>query len=247
MSARSVAGLSRVKGGSGSVASSGGTGRLISRTGGGNGYAGLVGHALLILWFSWMFLKGFALKKVFPSWFIVYVGIAVASASAPVTGRLDIGRMAFWFAFVSYFCLLPFVCWRLWKVGQVPDAAKPTAVILAAPASMLLVGYMVSFEVKEPPLVWLLLVLSLFFYGVGVSYLLRLCRTSFTPGHAAFTFPLVISALAVQMTAGYTGLAWMAALGHVQTAIAVLVVLWVLGGYLKVFIPEVNRFTRDAA
>ena len=40
-------------------------------------YAGLVGHALLILWFSWMFLKGAALKKVFPSWFIVYVGIAV--------------------------------------------------------------------------------------------------------------------------------------------------------------------------
>ncbi len=201
-------------------------------------YAGLVGHALLILWFSWMFLKGFALKKVFPSWFIVYMGIAVASASAPVTGRLDIGRMAFWFAFVSYFCLLPFVCWRLWKVGQVPDAARPTAVILAAPASMLLVGYMVSFEVKEPLLVWLLLVLSLFFYGVGVSYLLRLCRTSFTPGHAAFTFPLVISALTVQMTAGYTGLAWMAVLGHVQTAIAVLVVLWVLGGYLKFLFPK---------
>ena len=201
-------------------------------------YAGLVGHALLILWFSWMFLKGFALKKVFPSWFIVYVGIAVASASAPVTGRLDIGRMAFWFAFVAYFCLLPFVCWRLWKVGQVPDAARPTAVILAAPASLLLAGYMASFEVKEPVLVWLLLAFSLFFYGVGVLYLLRLCRTSFTPGHAAFTFPLVISALAVQMTAGYTGLAWMAVLGHVQTAIAVLVVLWVLGGYLKLLFPK---------
>lgn len=69
-------------------------------------------------------------------------------------------------------------------------------------------------------------------------YLLRLCRTSFTPGHAAFTFPLVISAIAVKMAAGYTGLAWMAALGHVQTAIAVLVVLWVLGGYLKFLFPK---------
>lgn len=106
---------------------------------------------------------------------------------------------------------------------------------------------MVSFEVKEPVLVWLLLAFSPFFYVAGVLYLLRLCRTSFTPGHAAFTFPLVISAIAVKMAAGYTGLAWMAVLGHVQTAFAVLVVLWVLGGYLKVFIPEVNRFTRDAA
>lgn len=196
-------------------------------------YAGLVGHAVLILWFSWSFLRGFVLKKVFPSWFIVYVGIAVASASAPVTGRLDIGRMAFWFSFVTYFCLLPFVCWRLWKVGQIPDAARPTAVILAAPASLLLAGYMTSFEAKVPAVVWLLLVFSLFFYGAGLFYLLKLCRTAFTPGHAAFTFPLVISAIATKAAAGYTGLAWMPALAHVQTVVAVLVVLWVLAGYLK--------------
>ncbi|MBR0256225.1 MAG: C4-dicarboxylate ABC transporter, partial [Synergistaceae bacterium] len=49
-------------------------------------YAGVIGHALLIVWFSVNFVvKGFAVKKVFPSWFIVYVGIAVASVSAPVT------------------------------------------------------------------------------------------------------------------------------------------------------------------
>ena len=196
-------------------------------------YAGLFGHAFLILWFSWTFLKGFALKKVFPSWFIVYVGIAVASVSAPVTGRLDIGRVAFWFAFVTYFCLLPFVCWRLWKVGQVPDAAKPTAVILAAPASLLLAGYTVSFEVKAPAVVWLLLAFSLFFYGAGLFYLLKLCRASFTPAHAAFTFPMVISAMATKMAAAPTGLAWLPALSHAQTLLAAVVVFWVLGGYLK--------------
>ena len=79
-------------------------------------YAGLMGHVILILWFSWGFLRGFSIKKVFPSWFIVYVGIAVASVSAPVAGRLDIGQAAFWFALAAYLCLLPFVCWRVWAV-----------------------------------------------------------------------------------------------------------------------------------
>ena len=194
-------------------------------------YAGFVCHALLILWFSWNFLRGFAIKKVFPSWFIVYVGIAVASISAPVAGRLDIGKGAFWFAFVTYICLLPFVCWRVWKVGQIPDPAKPTAVIFAAPASLLLAGYMTSFEVKESVIVWILLVLSLFFYAVGLFYFLKLCWGIFMPSHSAFTFPLVISAIAVKMSSAYTGLAWIPMLCNVQTIIAAVVVLLVLVRY----------------
>ena len=56
-------------------------------------YAGVICHALLIIWFSFKFVfRNFAIKKVFPSWFIVYVGIAVASVSAPVTGRFEIGQ-----------------------------------------------------------------------------------------------------------------------------------------------------------
>ena len=83
------------------------------------------------------------------------------------------------------FCLLPFVCWRLWKVGQVPDAARPTVVILAALASLLLAGYMASFDVKEPVLVWLLLAFSLFFYVAGMLYLLKLCQTLIEIGRAS--------------------------------------------------------------
>ena len=97
-------------------------------------YIGVIGHALLIVWFTLNFVvKGFAVKKVFPSWFIVYVGIAVASVSAPVTGRLDIGRYAFWFGLVTYICLLIVVCYRVWLVGEIPAPAMPTTVIFAAP------------------------------------------------------------------------------------------------------------------
>lgn len=58
-------------------------------------YAGLAGHGLLVLWFSTKFLRRFSIKKVFPSWYIVYVGIAVASVTAPAMGQLLAGKNCF--------------------------------------------------------------------------------------------------------------------------------------------------------
>lgn len=204
-------------------------------------YIGIICHALLIVWFSLKFLKNFAIKKVFPSWFIVYVGIAVASISAPVAGRLDLGRIAFWFAFITYFALLIFVCWRVWKVREIPEPAQPTTVIFAAPASLLLAGYMTSFEVKEPSIMLVLLACSLVFYAIGLIYFIALCTKPFMPSHSAFTFPLVISAIAIKMAANYfKELTWLPALCDVQTVIAALVVLWVLIGYLKFLFSAKN-------
>lgn len=196
-------------------------------------YAGVVGHALLIVWFTFNFVfRGFAVKKVFPSWFIVYVGIAVASVSAPVTGRLDIGQWAFWFGLVTYICLLVIVCWRVWNVGEIPAPAMPTTVIFAAPASLLLAGYMVSFPEKESLMVYALLVASIFFWLVGMMYFIKTFRGAFMPSHSAFTFPLVISAIAVKMSTTFTGFTWQGILCDVQTVIACVVVLWVLARYV---------------
>ncbi len=196
-------------------------------------YAGVIGHALLIVWFTVNFVaKGFGIKKVFPSWFIVYVGIAVASVSAPVTGMLNIGQYAFWFGLVTYICLLVIVCYRVWFVGEIPAPAMPTTVIFAAPASLLLAGYMVSFPEKNPAMVYALLVLSVFFWIVGIIYFIRTFRGAFMPSHSAFTFPLVISAIAVKMSAGFTGYSLQGTLCDIQTVIAAVIVLWVLARYV---------------
>ncbi|MBQ7560756.1 MAG: TDT family transporter [Synergistaceae bacterium] len=196
-------------------------------------YAGVIFHALLIVWFSFKFVfRNFAIKKVFPSWFIVYVGIAVASVSEPVTGRLDIGQYAFWFGLVTYILLLIIVCKRVFLVGEIPAPAMPTTVIFAAPASLLLAGYMVSFPEKISWLVYALLACSIFFWVVGIIYLLKTFSVKFIPSHSAFTFPLVISALAVKLSAGFTKFAWQGTLADVQTVIAAVVVLWVLVRYV---------------
>ncbi len=199
-------------------------------------YAGLAGHALLILWFSWKFLRGFSIKKVFPSWFVVYAGIAAASVTAPVSGRLDIGRAVFWFALAATLCLLPFICWRMWGVGQIPENAKPTAVIFAMPASLLLAGYMTSFEVRDPDMVYALLMSALIFFLVGLFYLIWLTwkQPEFSPGHANFTFPIVLSTLAVKLSGASMGgvLEVHQLLVTLQTILASLVVGWVLVRYL---------------
>ena len=196
-------------------------------------YAGVIFHALLIVWFSFKFVfRNFAIKKVFPSWFIVYVGIAVASVSEPVTGRLDIGQYAFWFGLVTYILLLIIVCKRVFLVGEIPAPAMPTTVIFAAPASLLLAGYMVSFPEKISWLVYALLACSIFFWVVGIIYLMKTFSVKFIPSHSAFTFPLVISALAVKLSAGFTKFAWQGTLADVQTVIAAVVVLWVLVRYV---------------
>lgn len=196
-------------------------------------YAGLIGHILLIIWFSMKFvLRNFAIKKVFPSWFIVYVGIAVASVSAPVTDQLIIGQYAFWFAFVTYFCLLFIVCKRVFFVGEIPAPAMPTTVIFAAPASLLLAGYMVSFPEKVSWIVYLLLAFSIFFWVAGIIYFAKTFRGAFIPSHSAFTFPLVISGIATRMSAAFTGFSWQNTLCDIQTLIAAVIVLWVLVRYI---------------
>ncbi|MBQ9564531.1 MAG: TDT family transporter [Synergistaceae bacterium] len=200
-------------------------------------YAGLAGHIVLIFWFSWKFLRGFSLKNVLPSWFVVYAGIAMASASAPVVERLDIGRAAFWFALASFLCLLPLTVWRVWKTGKLPDRAKPTAVIFAMPLSLLLTGYMTSFEVRDFHMVQILILSSTLFFLVGLGYLMWLTwkQPTFVPEHAAFTFPLVISALSTKtLEASLSGMFnTLSMLTIAQTVLAVLVILKVLVPYLN--------------
>lgn len=197
-------------------------------------YAGVIGHGLLILWFSMKFLTQFSIKKVFPSWFIVYVGIAAATVTAPATGQVAVGKAAFWFAFVAYFCVLPVVAYRVWKIGEIPDGAKPTLIIMSAPASLLLAGYLSCFEQKNAIILYVLIGCSALFYIIALCYVPKLLRLPFSPGYSAFTFPLVISAIAVKMLNGYFQLntTALAMITKVEEVIAVLIVSWVLIGYL---------------
>ena len=155
-------------------------------------------HVALIIWFTGKYMLAFQHKKVFPSYFIVYVGIVVASVTAPAYGLQSLGMGIFWFGLVSYFCLLPLTIYRLVKHPDLPEPAVPTLTIFAAPASLCLAGYTSSAPSVNMSIFTLLVCLSVIMFVGVVLYLPRMLQLKFYPSYSAFTFPLAISAIAMK-------------------------------------------------
>lgn len=98
---------------------------------------------------------------------------------------------------LSYLIMLPLMVYRLIFRGEVPDSAKPTIAIMAAPASLSLAGYLTV--VKEPSLLICSVLLGIALLMTLVIYFafFHLMRLPFSPGYSAFTFPMAIGATAL--------------------------------------------------
>lgn len=200
-------------------------------------WAGLLLHAAFFVYFTAKFVRGFNYNTVFPSWYIVYVGISVAGVTAGAVDQLRIGQLTFWFGLITYAILLPTVLYRVYKIKGMPAPTLPSLVILAAPASLLLAAYMNAFPEKNIALVWILVVLSTVFFFTGLVYLLKQIPGKFIPTMSGFTFPMAISGIAIASTAKFfadTGnpVAWLGWLATAQKVIATVVILYVLVRYI---------------
>lgn len=199
---------------------------------------GLLLHAILIINFTRKYVFSFNIKKVFPSWFIVYVGIVVGSVTAPAFNMANIGKVLFWFGIATYIILLPIVLKRVFKVKEIPEAALPTIVIFSAPVSLCLAGYMNSFQDKNILIVGILAIVSQFMLLCVLTQLPKLLGLSFYPSYSAFTFPLVISAVSIKLTNGFLvniekPLAFLKYVVKFEELLAVVIVLYVLFRYLS--------------
>ena len=72
-------------------------------------YGAIVCHFLLMTWFTYRYILNFKLNEVFPTYFIAYVGVVVASVTAPVFNHHHLGEMIFWFGFAAYMVLFALV------------------------------------------------------------------------------------------------------------------------------------------
>lgn len=208
-------------------------------------YVGLALHVVLILYFTAKFMLKPVLGKVFASYFIVYVGIVVASVTAPAFGAQTIGQIAFWFGFVMLLALLVLVTCRYVKVREVPVPAQPLFCIYTAPASLCLAGYMQSFPEKSLPLAAFLAVLALCLYVVVLVKLPGCLKLPFFPSYASFTFPFAISAVGMKMMTAYLAnigrpVPVLSAVVLVQTVIAVVLVAYAFVRYLMFWLGRQN-------
>ena len=166
-------------------------------------YTGILLHGIFVLLFSAKYLIKFNIKKVFPSYFIVYVGIVVASVTAPAFERLFLGQVIFWAGFIGYMVLLPVVTYRVIIVREIKKPALPTIAIFTAPAGLCLAGYMAAFPEKSSLMVGWLTFLTVVMIASVIIYLPKMLAVGFCPSFSAFTFPFVITAIGLRMVTNY--------------------------------------------
>ena len=196
-------------------------------------------QACIMLWFAKRFVLNFKLESVFPSWFVVAVGIVVTSVTAPVMNATSVGQAAFYVGLTLYVLTLPAVIIRLIKKPAMMEPLTLTTAIFAAPASLLLVGYLSSFAQQlNPTVIYTLLIVAIVKYLFVLVRMTNMLRVKFYPTYAAFTFPLVISSVAFRQAnmylsaQGFTHLGFFAMLSVI---IAIAIVLYVLVRYIMYF------------
>ncbi|ELR63353.1 Tellurite resistance protein [Photobacterium marinum] len=207
-------------------------------------------HLVFLLLFAYHRVSEFELHHMVPSWFVPPIGIIVADVSFPGGELHQLAEGLLYFGMVAYAVLLPLMVYRLIFCHEIPDAAKPTIAIMAAPASLSLAGYLTVAVEPSPLVIGLLAGIAVLMTFVIYLAFYRLLRLPFSPGYAAFTFPMVISA-----TALFKAAAWMAGMGleshyvgqvlmlaKAELFIATLVVGYVALRYLAYYRPVSQMF-----
>lgn len=189
-------------------------------------------HIVMILYFTVIFIVKLQMPKVFASYFIVYVGIAVAAVTAPAFGRLTIGAAAFWFGLISLVVLLILITYRYINFKEIPEPAKPLICIYAAPASLCIAGYTQSVETKSYGLLIGLMIVAAILYVFSLVKAVTYLKLPFYPSYASFTFPFVISAIAMKQASAFLmnmgrPISFLSYVVTIETVIAVLFVAYV--------------------
>ncbi|WP_084516251.1 TDT family transporter [Desulfovibrio cuneatus] len=158
-------------------------------------------HLVFMVVFGWHRLRALDLQQMVPSWFVPFVGIILAAVTFPAPHYAPLAKALLYFGMLAYALLLPVMVYRLMFMREVADAAKPTLAIMAAPASLSLTGYLMI--EPEPSLLLCAVLLGLALLMTCAIYLafFKLLRLPFSPGFAAFTFPMAVGASALYRVA----------------------------------------------
>ncbi|MFV0576173.1 MAG: TDT family transporter [Vibrio sp.] len=208
-------------------------------------------HAIFLAVFIYHRAKAFEVHHMVPSWFVPPIGIIVADVSFSGNPALaPIAYAVLIFGIAAYAIMLPMMIYRFIFCQEVPDAAKPTLAIMAAPASLSLAGYLTFMQMtaQAPSVMVVMILLPIAMLMTALIYIAfyKLLQLPFSPGYAAFTFPMVIGATALFKTAK-----WMAnidvfaqyaqgihQLALIELGVATIVVGYVALRYWMFYRPE---------
>lgn len=188
----------------------------------------VIAHIALIIHYTKSFLLRFRLNEIFPTCFITYVGIVVASVTSASFGMETLGRVIFWFGLCTYIIMFALISYRYVK-HEVHESLKPLFCIYTAPMSLTITGYMAVIGDKSMVAMIVMEVLAQILYVAVLTQLPKLMRLRFYPSYAAFTFPFVITATALKQVLGnlstvYAIPQWLNVVVSLETLIATVMV-----------------------
>ena len=164
---------------------------------------GIALHILLVIYFTYNFIiRKFDISTVYPSYWIVYVGITMGAITAHFHGLYEIDFIFFIIGFMGMLVSTPLVLYREFIYKQIPDPNKPLTCIFTALFSILIFGYLNSAQNISSEFVFGLYALACIFYIFSFYKLISYRKLKFYPSFSAFTFPFVISALATKGIVG---------------------------------------------
>ena len=108
---------------------------------------GVALHILLIVYFTYHFIiRNFNISTVYPSYWIVFVGITMGAITAHAHNLDEIGFIFFLVGFIGMIFTFPLVIYRYINYKDIPNANKPLICIFTAILSILIVGYLNSYN-----------------------------------------------------------------------------------------------------
>ena len=196
---------------------------------------GVALHILLMIYFTYHFIiRNFDISTVYPSYWIVFIGITMGAITAHAHGLDDIGFIFFLVGFIAMIITLPLVIYRYLKHRDIPDSNKPLICIFTAVLSILIVGYVNSYDAISVEFLEIMYAFACIFYIFALAKFIEYRKLEFYPSFAAFTFPFVISGLATKGVLSKIGSnITLSNILSLQTLIATAIVLYVLIKYIK--------------
>lgn len=195
---------------------------------------GVALHILLIICFTYRYIIcKFDINMVYPSWWIVFVGITMGAITAHVHGFNEIGFYFFVFGFVSMIVTLPLMLYRYLKYPNKLDQNKPLICIFTALFSILIVGYINSSSVISNEFLLMLYLSDFILFLFALVKVIEYRKLDFYPSYSAFTFPFVITAIASTEVYKIINYGFLNSICLLQTIISVILVIYVSYNYLK--------------
>ncbi len=196
---------------------------------------GVALHILLIVYFTYHFIiRNCNISTVYPSYWIVFVGITMGAITAHAHNLDEIGFIFFLVGFIGMIFTFPLVIYRYINYKDIPNANKPLICIFTAILSILIVGYLNSYNDISIEFLMIMYIFACIFYIFALTKLIEYRNLDFYPSFAAFTFPFVISGLATKGVISKIGSSIILnSVLSIETVIATAIVLYVLIRYMK--------------